>query len=336
MRSNDIVVATAVALAALSASGCGKSSDAAAQTNGSQPVAKPGGTGRALPGETLGETDDGGRVGKQPQGPTVTPGTGPSLTLRFRIAKGRKTRYAIAETTSGEAPGRQAGSFTMKQSGLATVEITDQTAGGFAARITLSHMSMDMGAARRGPAKTSNPLASMNGQSYESSYDSLGNLQGSGTTDKHSIANMVVGMVGATDKGFMGIVLPSQAVQVGSTWRSKVDPGKILGILAGSNENSSGEIDMTYTLQKIGSLGAEKIAVIGLAMAGKLVVSVSAKEARSRAPTSVAVVVDGRGTLTLDASTGEVVDQSLVANVGMDLAGTKISMRQAQSVKREK
>jgi len=346
MKLNSSTFAAILLLAAALGSGCGNKADTnvTANSGGSQSgtTAKGDnspGSGSGAPtvnadtgaantaGGSSTATNSGSNGSGAPHGDAA--GTGKALTLRFNLAKGRKVQYAISGKTVSESGGPSGKSMTMTQSGVETVEITAKSSNGFKAKTTLSDMKMDMGAMGNKNGQMQNPLARMNGVSFEAAYDSVGNLQDAG--GKSASTNPLAGMMGASGAGFMGLVLPDQAVKVGSTWKSKVDLSKMLGALAGA-ANTSGGIGMTYTLQRFGTGGT---AVIGVVMTGKVSVSAPQGSARPGQPTSMDVSVDGTGTITLDAATCELIEQHVVANIGMNIGQMKMSMKQDQTVKRK-
>lgn len=229
-----------------------------------------------------------------------------SVTLRLKPPVGSKYQYKVTMTTNS-GMGNQGnmsmnGTFTQWM----TVKGKDSKGTKIETKVTNAKFT--------GPAGMNGDqiAQSMNNQVITATYSALG---------AYVSGDMQSGTPGAmaAQAGAQGVIFPSQAVKVGSTWSSTVDIGKLMAANGAGNMKvvSGGKIPVNFKLTGMKTIAGKPIVGVSSTMNGTVVLAVGEQQM------SLALKATGSG--QVDVGTGMVRTWDTNANVGTTVGQMKIN-----------
>lgn len=270
-------------------------------------------------------------TGTTPSSTTTDVKSGP-VTLRFKFAQGDKFTYD--QSTSMVMKGAAGKQTTLKQSAVSTLEVTSKTANGFKAKTTITNVKVDAGNDPKAVQLSQMVAKQAEGKTIESTFDELGQAKGGATGSQNPMASMMGGSAGTSNVGLMGVVLPKQAVKVGSVWTSTADLSQAFKAMSSFMKlKSGGMLTFKYTLKGIESSAGKTVADVDVTMSGKLVLG--AVKPQPGQPSEMAMSMSGSGTARVEVATGAIIDvtQKLVNTMDM---GKQKMVQQLDSTLRRK
>ena len=248
------------------------------------------------------------------RGGSLAAAGGAPFTLKFNFDKGAKYTYDTTTKLS------QTGAATMQltETVTNTVEIEDKTDHGFKALTTFGDVKVDTGSSAG--AAAASQTESLKGTTMETTYGSDGAVQNVEVKSNNPLMKAMGSALGGMNFGFMGLVCPSSAIHVGSTWNSTLDLGRVLGAagMGGANGGNS-TVPISFKLSSVAETGGKTIADIAIDVSGSAVLTVMGQ--------SVTDKLSLKGELHVDAAKGLVLDYTLGGTQSMDLGGKGIDQR---------
>jgi hypothetical protein len=256
------------------------------------------------------------------QGGGATQATTGPLTLRFNFDKGAKYVY---DTVTQMKMSQLGTNFVLTQNMALSVQILDKDDKGFRAKTTIEAVKMDAGNSAQSAA-LANQATSMKGTSIDVSYDPLGNTRDVSVTSGGAAPQSMGGATGGMSFGFQCLVCPDKPVDIGSTWASSMDIGKMMGQLGmGASANQHTAMPIKYKLAGIDIVGGKPVARIELAIDTPIEFSVMGQDLSGD--------VTMRGRIHVGIEKGEVLDWTLNGDVNLSVAGHEITQHLSVSSK---
>jgi len=238
------------------------------------------------------------------------------IPLRFHPSAGSKLMYETSTKTDQDL-----GEGNTSTNSKVTIRCEVLTADdkGAQVRMTIDDMKTDSTAME-------GMVDEIKGKSFVATFDDRAratSLKGDGS----ELAQLAAGVLGSA--GFLGVEFPADPVDVGSTWASKLDVGKIVSAMApGGSASADSTIPVTYKVSGITDEGGKKLVKVDFTIKGATNLSISGMD--------MGMNMDAAGTVSVDAATGLIQEETSKGSSTMDVAGRTVTTKTATEIKLKK